>query len=536
MQLPVEKAYVWDALDKTLTKKGGLNPRLLYEMEPWIHNIPKHVGVLKEDLYLFYNGLCEQPKCKCGAKTKFVSFIHGYRKYCSKKCASLYTRDVAKKNTNYSERQTKYKKTMLDRYGVENGFQSNEIKQKIIDTNLSKYGVENFTQTEKYNNKLKKTCLIKYGVEHHSQNIDVKKKTKETNISRYGVDTPIRLTRGRVSNDHVNLDLLENKDWLIDQHKNKKRTLLDISKECNCTPTVVSRYMERFGVVVERGLMSQEERKIVSFLKELEINYETSVKIIPNSKKEVDIFIPKHSLAIEVNGLYWHSELNGKDRKYHINKTRALNDVGIRLIHLWDYEVNEKFDKVKSILRSILGKNDNRVYARKCKVVDLSVSDYRTFLNNNHIQGYTQASIKLGLTYNDELVCVMGVGKNRFADGELEIIRFCNKINTTVVGGLSKLLSKVDYDIISSYCDLRLFNGEGYSSIGFEEIRRSSPSYFYIKGNSYLGSRYKYQKSKLHNHINDFNSRLSEWENMKRNGYDRVWDCGNVYMRKINAR
>ena len=28
--------------------------------------------------------------------------------------------------------------------------------------------------------------------------------------------------------------------------------------------------------------------------------------------------------------------------------------------------------------------------------------------------------------------------------------------------------------------------------------------------------------------LNVFNPKLSEWENMKKNKYDRIWDCGNL--------
>ena len=41
-------------------------------------------------------------------------------------------------------------------------------------------------------------------------------------------------------------------------------------------------------------------------------------------------------------------------------------------------------------------------------------------------------------------------------------------------------------------------------------------------------NRVKFQKHKLANILEIFNSELSEVENMYANGYERIWDCGNL--------
>lgn len=50
---------------------------------------------------------------------------------------------------------------------------------------------------------------------------------------------------------------------------------------------------------------------------------------------------------------------------------------------------------------------------------------------------------------------------------------------------------------------------------------------YYRKGYQLLESRIKYQKHKLLKLLKAFSPSLTEWENMKNNGYDRIWDCGN---------
>jgi hypothetical protein len=109
-------------------------------------------------------------------------------------------------------------------------------------------------------------------------------------------------------------------------------------------------------------------------------------------------------------------------------------------------------------------------------------------------------------------------------------------INTTVIGGLSKLLSyfKKEYnpESIITYADRRYGEGLSYSQCGFSFLRKSSPSYFYIN-RTYTTrySRQSYQKHLLQDKLEIFDPVLTEWQNMQLNGYDRIWDCGvNVYV------
>lgn len=73
----------------------------------------------------------------------------------------------------------------------------------------------------------------------------------------------------------------------------------------------------------------------------------------------------------------------------------------------------------------------------------VKTKDKTKFLNENHIQGMVGSSVNIGLYYNNELVSLMTFGKKRLALGnkksnndEYELIRFCNKLNTSVVGAL----------------------------------------------------------------------------------------------------
>ena len=88
-------------------------------------------------------------------------------------------------------KQSKMKSTCLDKYGVENPFQSEEAKNKSKQTCLEKYGVENPRQSEEAKNKSKQTCLEKYGVEHPMFIDEIKDKIKKTCLEKYGVENPM---------------------------------------------------------------------------------------------------------------------------------------------------------------------------------------------------------------------------------------------------------------------------------------------------------------------------------------------------------
>jgi hypothetical protein len=256
--------------------------------------------------------------------------------------------------------------------------------------------------------------------------------------------------------------------------------------------------------------------------------------ILPN-RQEIDVFIKSHNLAIEINGVYWHSESMGKYKNYHLYKTEKCSEVGINLIHILDYEWVFKKPIIQSIILSKLGIFDDKIYARKCtvnKIEDTTI--IRKFLNENHMQGYTHASVSLGLYYNNELVSIMTFGKNRFKknSNEFEMVRFCNKLNTIVVGGASKLFKHFinngnnNLDIVS-FADRRFFDGNLYKTLGFEFSTNTSPSYIYWKNNNIL-NRMSCQKHKLNKLLDIFDAEKSEYQNMLDNGFRRVWDCGNM--------
>lgn len=243
---------------------------------------------------------------------------------------------------------------------------------------------------------------------------------------------------------------------------------------------------------------------------------------------EVDILVPSRAVAIEFNGLYWHSEGRaGKDK--HARKLDDAAKSGIRLVTIFEDEWEHKREVVKGCLRSILGVDGAKVYARLTEVVRLAWDDVKALYEEHHLQGPgTPCKDNYGLTLNGTLVAAMSFREDRFGSNDRELIRYA--FTTRVVGGFSKLLkayaaTQPKGTTIVSYCDLRWFSGKSYSLAGMEYLGRTAPGYWWCKGlNRY--SRVGFQKHKLKGKLDLFDEELSEEQNMVANGYWKVWDCG----------
>ena len=290
--------------------------------------------------------------------------------------------------------------------------------------------------------------------------------------------------------------------------------------------------------------MSLAEKEIEDYVKSFGIKTETKVRGILSNNKEIDILIPELNIGIEYDGLKWHSD-EFKDKNYHLNKTEECKKLGIRLVHIFEDEWINKKEIIKSIIRNIIGKTENKIYARKCIIQNVNDNEKKEFLEKNHIQGNVNSQINLGLYHDGELVSLMCIGKPRINLGrktsledEYELLRFCNKLNTNIVGGASKLfkyfITNYNPTLTTSYCDYRWSIGNMYKALGFTLSHHSQPNYYYIIGNN-RKNRFKYRKSEL---IKEgFDPEKSEKEIMEERRIHRIYDCGSlVYIWKNEDR
>ncbi len=267
------------------------------------------------------------------------------------------------------------------------------------------------------------------------------------------------------------------------------------------------------------------------YLKPFRINSKKELK-----NRELDIYIEDKNIAFEHNGVYWHNEFN-KPKEYHIDKSNRCKELGINLIHIWEDVWYNKRDIVKSRIKNLLNLSTDKVYARKCVIKTVNSGDSREFLNRNHLQGNTNAAIKLGLYYEGELVSLMTFGSlrknlNQVAkENEWELLRFANKLNTSVVGGASRLfkyfIKEYKPERVVSYadCDWTVDEQDNlYTKLGFEYIVHTGLNYWWVV-DGIRENRFKYRKDKLVKEGAD--SLMTEVEIMHDKGYYRCFGTGN---------
>lgn len=276
---------------------------------------------------------------------------------------------------------------------------------------------------------------------------------------------------------------------------------------------------------------SKGEQSLCDFVSLLGFDVEHSNRTLIYPQ-ELDIYIPSKKLAIEYNGLYWHSEQQGKGKWYHKQKTLKCRDQGVRLIHIFEDEWILSPELVKQKIKYILGLNTEGVtHARKCEFVTVNTQVKIDFFNTYHIQGNGPSSINVGLMSGGELVAVMGfiVTQKR---------HYLNRYATkgSVVGGFSKLLKYFQQEHnwveLVSFADIRWSEGDLYLKTGWELDTVLAPDYQYIVHNQRV-HKFNFRHKFLKKRLKAYDPLLSERENCAINNIPRVWDCGkNRYMIK----
>lgn len=494
----------------------------------------------------------EPVKCKACGKILRLDNAREGKEFCCGKCA-----------TNSSQVREKTRKTMQKRYGCNAPAQCKEIQDKQRATMKERYGAEYTMCSEVLSEKQKNTVMVKYGVDKIGKSKDVHDKTRETLMSKYGVDSYSKTDEFREFSSTMNRKkgyaLLERwKDYVIPLfseeeyeglqgvHYGKKYkwkcvqcgTEFEFSSHFTGIHSELGACFPACPNCHKNGCVSFEETQLRDFIKSI-----YNGEIVENAHDvinpyELDIYLPEKKLAIEFDGLYWHSEDKGKGRMYHFDKTERCLEKGIRLLHVFEDEWNNKQEIVKDRIRSILGIGQGRIFARKCLVKQISASEANAFLDEYHLQGHdNSSSVRYGLFHENELVLVMTFGKPRFnRQYDWELIRFASKSGVTVIGGAGKILScfEKEHDgTVISYADLRYSIGGIYEKLGFVKDHVSKPNYWWFKNKIKL-SRYECQKHLLSKLLGDnFDAELSESENMKKNGYRKIYDCGNIiYVRR----
>lgn len=486
------------------------------EFWSYLHTKYDNLGItFAEMIYLFYHNLSQPSKCVvCGGKTKFIGYTKGYREFCSYGCMNK-CKDI----------QERKKLTSLKNYGTTSPMKCDEVKQKVKDTCIDRYGVENAFQSKQFKDKIKKTCLKKYGTEYANQSESVKQKIWESkcHIAHEKFDDILDVKIGDEKGSIYVMKCPDNTCNLCESKTYEIRSDVLRSRLMLHTDTCTNRYP------VGSHIKNTSLEKFVHELLDINhISYETNNRKILFGK-ELDIYIPDHNLAIECNGVYWHATY---DSKYHYDKWKQCHEQDIQLLSIWEDWITNKPEIVKSIILSKLGIYQQRIGASKCNVKKVDSVTARKFLDDNHIQGFCNSTLRYGLYYKDDLMAIMCFKKvNNPAVLEnkgWELIRFCNKLNTQIIGGAERLLkhflNEYDEDVIS-FASHDISNGSLYEKLGFEYSGEIMSSYWYVHNQSHKRfHRSNFMKKELVKM--GYDPSMTEEQIMMSTDYLRIYDSG----------
>lgn len=548
---------------------GTINASMLQERYVRIHYPELHVAILAnfncddkkysfaQKVYNYRHKLSEIPKCptcKTG-EPKFSTYTIGYLQYCSRDCQGASDTVKAKRES-----------TVVDRLGVTNVFKDPSVKAAAKQTIMERTGYDNASKDPAIKRRKIDTTMKNYGVAHHMADPEVQRHRQATNMKRYGAvsvcaghpiwQAAFEAIHGVSNSSYIQacVDKRKMTNDIAYRQKLKDIGLNAVKMEgsiveilcdiCNRTYTIEKYNIYnriKYGAenicthcnpITEIKHSFQEDDLANAIAESLEV---TPIRQDRSLGFELDILLQAHNIAVEFDGLYWHCELY-KQSKYHVDKTERAAKRGIRVIHVFEDEWKYRRDIVLSCINAACGKFESKIMARKCEVIEISAEKYAAFCNANHLQGYAQASIKIALTLNDEIISVMSFSKPRVIyksgsriDDEYEMIRQCNKRGVMINGGASKMFKhfvrKYVPARITTYADRRWFTGEVYERLGFSLASVTPPNYWYVI-NDTRAHRFQYRKDVLVRH--GFDAKQSEHDIMLSRGIFRIYDCGNL--------
>ena len=436
-----------------------------------------------------------------------------------------------------------------------------ELKRKA--TCIEKYGCESHTQNQEIKEKIKKTNLEKYGFEYASQAPEIIERTRISNIEKYGVDWPTKLEQTKQKalatieekydgkTGFANKDIVEkfNKTMIekygdinyanSEECRNKvKETCLkkygfesplnspEIQKKCRETL-----FKNTGSLYPKRNL--KEQNTIKTFLAQFNVDVNADIEVLDG--KELDFLSKEHNIAIEYVGIFWHSEKFGRKKKYHWSKYNKCKQKGIRLLTIFSNEWINRRKQCEGFLRAVFGKCSNKVFARKCTVVEIDKNVGQNFLNEYHIQGQKRKGlVYFGLFSGNELIGVLSLNRHHRNNTKTDIVldRMVFKNDYCVIGGASKMLKsakewakKNNYLRIISWSDNRWSAGNVYEKMGFTKEKDLDPDYNFVSDNK----KYTlFKKQSMKDEVYDKTLFKSREEYLKSLGYYKIWDCGKI--------
>jgi hypothetical protein len=485
-----------------------------------------------ERVFCYAHQLASLPRCACGNKVSFVSITKGYREFCARTCShareAAATRRVAALKESGGvglanpASKLKAQQTLKQRHGVSNGFQLPQVVTKRIAHNPMK--------DPSVVEAIRQRCLEQHGVDWHSKRPDVLRKAAQSILDQHGVTN---ISQKNYSPETV--EVLNDVEKLKTMFESS--SVQEMAATLQVSETTVLKYLKVHGIRMPREWVPEVQLK--AWLASQGFTDFHKTRTVLNNNRELDLHSPSQNIAIEHCGLYWHPE-EREGNSYHKKKYLECKELGISLVTIFEDEWLNKREVVLARLRQKLGVNSRGIGARQLQVSEISRSESVEFLNQYHISGSAEASVKIGARNPaGELVAVMTFSKGRrYAkskwEHEWEMIRFSTD-GSHYPGVASRLFQHfVKHNqpkSVLSYADLRWGEGHYLEHLRFNRYPDTTPNYWYFSQTNpdfKRYHRYTFNKQRLLKKLPGADTRETEKDLARTLGLQRIYDCGNA--------
>lgn len=286
---------------------------------------------------------------------------------------------------------------------------------------------------------------------------------------------------------------------------------------------------ERAVVALDGRSSSVAEQELARFVEGLGVHIERNERNLI-APKEVDIYVPSHKLAIEFNGLFWHSD-QFLGSTYHYDKFKDCQQAGVTLLQIWEDDWWFRRPVVENMIKHRLGCSDRPKIAARSTTFDPIVpkSEGKKLLHANHIQGPAVGSVWCGLRNRSGDLVAVAVFQRSNTVADWLLARFAT--DRVVPGGFTKLLKgfrRNHAGSIKTFADLTISTGDLYRMAGFSEDKLLPPDYRYVIENQRV-HKFGLRKNRFKQDVNlVYQDGLSERELAELNNIPRIYDAGKL--------
>jgi len=392
--------------------------------------------------------------------------------------------DVYRHKSGHKKRTAqKRKKSLINRYGID--YQLDFI-EKSKATNRRKYGVDFPFQSQIIRDKQKSSLMDTHGVENPFSLKKYQDKAKHTIQEKYGTDNISKLEtvknkkREKFTTNFKNGQFIDKIFYIVETKESLPIWLARQPDPKPCYSSIIKHFNEHRTKEIHLSELNQflagytESKSSLEMLCEIFFQLKHFNKSVGHGMSYRPDFKINDDTFLNIDGLYWHSELGKQDKHYHFNMRKRYELVGLRILQIREDELKTNSKIIRSMVNNILGKS-NKIFGRKTTIKIVPQQVASLFLSNNHLMGDVKAK-HVGLyDQTDELICLMSF---KIVGSTCKIERFCTKIDNTVVGGFTKLLTFIEKQNthlceIHNWVDLRYGVGTHLLEKGFVHVRET---------------------------------------------------------------